>query len=78
MTASANPSRASDAAGLARRLLAPVDIASLVYFRVVFGAIMIWEVWRYVEKGWIERYYFDPLLNFTYLGFDWERLWPGG
>jgi vitamin K-dependent gamma-carboxylase len=59
------------------RLFAPVDIASLVYFRVAFGAIMLWEVWRYFDHGWIKRYYIDPLFHFKYYGFDWVRPWPG-
>lgn len=59
------------------RLFAPVDIAILAYFRIVFGAIMLWEVWRYFERGWIPRYWIDPVLNFTYYGFEWVRPWPG-
>ncbi len=59
------------------RLFAPVDIAVLVYFRIAFGAIMLWEVWRYFHYGWIARYWIDPIFNFTYHGFDWVRAWPG-
>lgn len=29
------------------RLFAPVDIASLVFFRVAFGAIMLWEIYHF-------------------------------
>ncbi len=39
---------------LIRGLLAPIDIASLAMFRIMFGAIMLWEVWRYFDHGWIE------------------------
>jgi vitamin K-dependent gamma-carboxylase len=63
---------------LRSRLFAPVDIASLVYFRVAFGAIMLWEVWRYFDRGWIDRYYVEPTFYFTYYGFDWVRPWPAG
>ena len=51
------------------RLFAPVDIASIVYFRIAFGAIMLWEVWRYYKYGWIKSYYIDPVMHFTYYGF---------
>jgi len=61
----------------AQRLFAPIDIASLVYFRIAFGAIMLWEVWRYFSKGWISRYWIDPVMNFTYYGFDWITPLPG-
>ena len=60
-----------------RSLFAPVDIAILVYFRIAFGGIMLWEVWRYFDKGWIARYWIDPILNFPYFGFEWFHPWPG-
>ena len=59
------------------RLFAPVDIASLAYFRIVFGAIMLWEVWRYFSHDWISRYWIDPSFYFTYYGFDWVKPWAG-
>lgn len=58
-------------------LIAPIDIAALVYFRIVFGAIMLWEVWRYFSHGWIARYYIHPTFHFTYDGFQWVQPWPG-
>lgn len=60
-----------------RRLFEPVDIASLVVFRISFGAIMFWEAWRYFQRGWIKRYWIDAGFHFTYFGFDWVRPWPG-
>jgi hypothetical protein len=60
-----------------RAAFAPVDIASLAVFRVAFGAVMVWEVYRYFSKGWIARYYIDPDFFFTYYGFGWVRPWPG-
>ncbi|ESA38811.1 vitamin k-dependent gamma-carboxylase [Leptolyngbya sp. Heron Island J] len=60
-----------------RFLFAPVDIAILVYVRIAFGGIMLWEVWRYFDKGWIARYWIDPILNFPYFGFEWFHPWPG-
>jgi vitamin K-dependent gamma-carboxylase len=59
------------------RLLEPVDISFLVFFRVVFGAIMLWEVYRYFTHGWISRYYIEPTVYFTYYGFSWVKPWPG-
>lgn len=64
-------------ARLVRRLFARVDIASLVYFRVVFGAIMVWEVWRYFWHGWIRTLYIEPPFFFKYHGFEWIPPWPG-
>ena len=59
------------------RLFTPIDIASLVYFRIAFGAIMLWEVYRYFDHGWIKRYWIDPEFHFTFYGFAWVRPWPG-
>ncbi|NNE72015.1 MAG: HTTM domain-containing protein [Rhodothermales bacterium] len=58
-------------------LAAPIDAAPLAYFRIVFGAIMVWEVYRYWSKGWIERYYIEPEIFFTYPGFGWVAPWEG-
>jgi vitamin K-dependent gamma-carboxylase len=58
-------------------LFEPIDGASLAYFRMAFGAIMLWEVWRYFTKGWISRYWIDPVMNFTYYGFHWVQPLPG-
>lgn len=59
------------------RLLEPVDNSFLIFFRVVFGAIMLWEVYRYFTHGWISRYYIEPTVYFTYYGFSWVKPWPG-
>ncbi len=64
-------------AALESRLFAPCDIASLVMFRILFGAIMLWEVWRYFDMDRIRRYYIEPGFHFTYPGFGWISPWPG-
>ncbi len=57
----------------------PTSIASLVYFRILFGIIMLWEVLRYFGNGWIHTYYIKPQFNFTYHGFHWIKpLVPAG
>ncbi|HEY8379485.1 MAG TPA: HTTM domain-containing protein, partial [Nannocystis sp.] len=62
-------------ASLARRLFAPVDIASLVWFRVAFGLLLLVEVLRHADT--IAPTYIRPAFHFTYYGFDWIRPWPG-
>jgi len=42
---SLNPTR------LWRRAFAPVDISSIVFFRIVFGGLVVWHVWRYFVTG---------------------------
>ncbi len=58
-------------------LFTPVSLAPLVYFRLVFGAIMVWEVGRYLSKGWVQRYFIFPIYHFTFPGFNWVQPWPG-
>ncbi len=51
----ARVARADTPAGPRRnRLFASVDGASLAAFRVAFGIIMLWEVWRYFSHGSIQ------------------------
>ncbi|MDM9580083.1 HTTM domain-containing protein [Nostoc sp. GT001] len=57
-------------------LFQATDIASLVYFRITFGAIMLWEVGRYLNYGWIKLYWIDPPFHFSYYGFDWVKPLP--
>ena len=63
--------------GFRRRLSEPVDIASLVMARIMFGLLMLWMVVRYFGKGWIDKYWIEPEFHFRYFGFDWVTPWPG-
>jgi hypothetical protein len=54
-----------------------VDAASLAFFRVAFGVIMLVECWRFWSHGWIERYYIAPQFLFKYYGFEWIEPWAG-
>jgi vitamin K-dependent gamma-carboxylase len=62
---------------LGYRLFEPVDGASLAVFRILFGAIMVWEVYRYFANDWIQRYWVEPSFHFTYHGFGWVEPLPG-
>ncbi len=70
------------------RLFEPVDIASLVFFRVLFGLLCLYlmtlnfptdvETPMGVKtQDDIHRYYIERDFNFTYYGFDWVKPWPG-
>ena len=62
---------------LISRLFEPVDIASLVVFRICFGVILFIEACRYLYSNWVGPYWVLPEFNFTFLLFDWVRPWPG-
>ncbi len=67
----AAPSRA-----FAERLFAPVDIASLVYFRILFGGILLANVWIYFHNGWVAMEFIRPRFHFSYYGFKWLHPLP--
>ena len=62
---------------LCAALFEPADISFLVFFRILFGGIILWEVYRYFTYDWISRYYIEPAVTFTYYGFSWVKPWPG-
>ncbi len=62
---------------LQQRAFAPVDIASLVFFRIAFGLLMAFEVCRYFKSGWVFSHWLEPRILFKYYGFSWVDPWPG-
>ncbi len=62
---------------LKARMFAPVDASSLACFRIVFGALMVWETWRIIDNGWVERHFSGKEFYFTYWPFDLVQPWPG-
>lgn len=61
---------------VAERAFEPRDAASLVFFRVTFGLILLWETIRFFVNGLIDSVYLQPKFHFTYLGFGWVRPLP--
>jgi hypothetical protein len=62
---------------LVARLFAPIDISSIVVFRIAFGLIMVWEMNRYITYGWIDSIYLEPEFLFPYQNFEWVQSWRG-
>jgi vitamin K-dependent gamma-carboxylase len=62
---------------LPTRAFAAIDNASLIFFRIAFGLLMVWEVFRYLDDDWISRYWIKPQFLFKYYGFSWVQPWPG-
>src|SRR5947207_557355 len=54
----------------------PVDIASLVVFRFLFGLLMAGAMVRFISRGWVRELYVEPVFHFAYAGFEWIRPWP--
>ncbi|MBL8951688.1 MAG: HTTM domain-containing protein [Myxococcaceae bacterium] len=62
---------------MTRRLFDRIDAAPLVYARMVFGACMAIEVFRFFEHGWVAQYFVRPTFFFSYPGFEWVKPLPG-
>ncbi len=73
------PQSSTSTLGRVRAFLGkPVDGAGLAYFRVAFGAIMFWEMWRFLDPahGWVEAYYTGKDFYFTYWPFTFVAPLP--
>lgn len=53
-----------------KNLFVVVDASSMVFFRIIFGCIMLFEVTRYLNRDWIAKYWIEPQYHFTYWPFD--------
>jgi hypothetical protein len=51
--------------------------APLVGFRIIFGALMLFGILRFMSKGWVNELYIQPSFHFTYWGFGWVKPLPG-
>jgi len=49
---------------------------SLAVFRIAFGALMMWDCWRFIRDDRIWRYWIAPDFHFHYPGFAWIRPLP--
>src|SRR3982074_570373 len=64
-------------AKLQKSAFAPVDIASIVFFRIAFGLLMVWNVWTYFSHHLIGPRWLEPRFLFKFYGFSWVQPWPG-
>ncbi len=40
---------------------------------MIFGALMLFGISRFMFNGWVDQLYIQPTHYFTYLGFDWVK-----
>jgi vitamin K-dependent gamma-carboxylase len=60
----------------ARRLLEPVDGASVAVVRITVGLLVAIEAIGYLTAGWLRTGILDPEVLFTYRFFEWVQPWP--
>ncbi|MDO5706566.1 MAG: HTTM domain-containing protein [Paracoccus sp. (in: a-proteobacteria)] len=58
------------------RLSQQVSIQSLAAFRFFFGALLVWDCWRFIRHDRITRYWVEPEILFPYPGFGWLKPLP--
>lgn len=61
------------AARLLERAFAPIDISTIVLFRIVFGFTLFIEGFRYWRNEWFDYGWVQPTYHFTVYGFGWLR-----
>ena len=54
-------------------LTRPVSAAPLAVFRLVFGAMMLISIIRFMGKGWVTELYVMPKVYFPYFGLEWIK-----
>jgi hypothetical protein len=54
-------------------LTRPVSAAPLAVFRLVFGAMMLLSIIRFMGKGWVSELYIMPRVYFPYYGLEWIK-----
>jgi hypothetical protein len=59
------------------RLFEPIDIASIAVFRISFGLLLLYDLYKYFAKSLIKSIYIDPPYHFAFFGFDFIRPLPG-
>ncbi|KGO79155.1 deoxyribonuclease HsdR [Flavobacterium beibuense F44-8] len=49
------------------------NAATLAFYRLVFGFMMLFGLVRFASYGWIDKFYIQPSFHFTYYGFSWVK-----
>ncbi|NRT16575.1 hypothetical protein HNP99_002942 [Flavobacterium sp. 28A] len=47
--------------------------ATLAFYRLAFGLMMLLSLIRFASYGWIQKFYITPNFHFTYYGFEWVK-----
>ncbi len=47
--------------------------ATLAFYRLAFGLMMLLSLIRFASYGWIKKFYTTPEFHFTYYGFEWVK-----
>jgi hypothetical protein len=59
------------------RLFEPIDIASIAFFRICLGLLLLHDMYRFHAFGAIKAFYIDPPYQFAFFGLDFIKPLPG-
>ncbi|MRI63244.1 HTTM domain-containing protein [Ornithobacterium rhinotracheale] len=54
-----------------------VDNTKLVFFRILFGFLMMLECWGAIATGWVEKTFVNVDYTFNFIGFEWTHFLLG-
>lgn len=54
-----------------------IDNSQLVIFRILFGALLLWQILDYALFGWIRINFIKPSFTFSHIGMEWLQPLPG-
>jgi len=56
-----------------RYLKTYTSAATLAFYRLAFGLMMLLSLIRFTSYGWIQKLYIAPQFHFSYYGFEWVK-----
>ena len=59
---------------LQQRAFAPVDALPIAWFRIAYGATLLYWAWKYCADDRVKHFYVVPRFHFPYYGFDWAQV----
>lgn len=54
-----------------------IDNSPLIFFRVVFGTLLVAEAWGSIISGFVKEHLIAPQFTFNFIGFDFIQPLPG-
>ncbi len=60
-----------------RYLFHPIDNSPLIVFRIALGFIFLAESAGAILTGWVHETFIEPEFTFTFIGFEWLRVFNG-
>lgn len=48
-----------------------IPATTLAFYRIGFGALMLFSTIRFLVNGWVYDFYIEPTFHFSYFGFEW-------